>query len=551
MARNSEASASARKLPTGVRPATGRDDVFFAAVAQAGLPMVVTDPLQTDNPVIFANPAFLRLTGYRANEVLGRNCRFLQGPDTDFKAVQAVRRAVLGHEPITIELVNYRRDGTPFWNALFISPVFGQDGELLYYFGSQLDVTGQRAAEAALRHSQKMEAVGQLTSGIAHDFNNLLMVVAGNLELLGKADQAERRERFAARIREAVSRAQRLTQQLLAFACRQQLDRRAVDLNALVASMGQLAQRSLGPDIRLEMRLEPDLIPCLVDPGQVEVALINLLLNARDAMPDGGTVTITTDWVRLGPEAPEVASGEVPAGDYVSLVVADAGSGMPPDVLNRATEPFFTTKRGGPGSGLGLSTVYGFAQQSQGHLSLQSRPGRGTTAKLLFPCASSACEGPALPRGDERVLLVDADPGERDAATALLEGLGYSVVRAGSPQEALALLEGDVKADLLLIDASTERGGRILAEQARDRWPALRVLLVAEPGGEPSAVPSGGAFPVLSKPYDRAEVALRLREAFSRDKPVRMSSDRASPSNNPQRNGADGRASGPRADGPA
>ncbi len=383
--------------PAGGPDAARREDVFFAAVEQAGLPMVVTDPRKADNPIVFANAAFLETTGYALDEVLGRNCRFVQGPETDPGAVDAIRRALRARERVAVELVNYRKDGTPFWNALFISPVFGPDGELLHFFGSQLDVTRQRAMEAARRQAQKMQAVGELTSGVAHDFNNLLTVITGNLELLDRTEDPERRRRFVSRMREAVSRAQRLTGQLLAFARRQQLDRRAVDLNALVSDMREPAQRTLGPGIRLETRLNPALVPCYADPGQVEVALVNLLLNARDAMPGGGTVTVATELVRLEPDAPEVATGEVPPGDYVSLVVTDAGTGMPPEVLRRATEPFFTTKPHGSGSGLGLSSVHGFAQQSQGHLQLRSQPGRGTRIRLLLPRVGAEERGsPAL-----------------------------------------------------------------------------------------------------------------------------------------------------------
>ena len=392
MALGCHAQTPARAHTTTPHHAGPRDEVFFAAVEQAGLPMVVTDPRQAGNPIVFANAAFVQMTGYPLDQVLGRNCSFMQGPETDPETVGAIGRALRERARVTVELLNYRSDGTPFWNALHISPVFGPDGELLYFFGSQLDVTRQRAAEAAWHRAQKMEAVGQLTSGIAHDFNNLLMVIAGNLELIEKSDSPERRQRLASRMREAVSRAQRLTRQLLAFSRRQQLDRRTVDLNALVAASGGLADRTLGPGIRLDVRLGRDLGACIADPGQIEVALVNLLLNARDAMPGGGTVTVATDRVRLGPDAPEVAAGEVPAGEYVSLVVADAGAGMPPEVLRRATEPFFTTKGDGAGSGLGLSTVYGFAQQSQGHLLLRSQPGRGTSVRLLFPCAGAERE---------------------------------------------------------------------------------------------------------------------------------------------------------------
>ncbi len=391
-----DAPTPAQVYPTMRRPSAGHDDVFFAAVERADLPMVVTDPREADNPVVFANAAFMHMTGYPPDQVLRRNCRFLQGPETDAATVCAIGRALHECKAITVELVNHRHDGTPFWNALHISPVFGPGGELLYFFGSQLDVTRQRTAEAARHRAQKMEAVGQLTSGIAHDFNNLLMVIAGNLELMEKSDRPERRHHLPLSMREAVSRAQRLTGQLLAFSRRQQLDRRVVDLNALVATMGALAQRTLGPAIRLETRLDRDLAPCFADAGQIEVALVDLLLNARDAMPDGGTATVATGRMRLGPEAPEVATGEVPAGEYVSLVVSDTGAGMPLEVLRRATEPFFTTKGDGAGSGLGLSTVYGFAQQSQGHLLLRSQPGRGTSVRLLFPRAGAEPEQ-ALP----------------------------------------------------------------------------------------------------------------------------------------------------------
>jgi PAS domain S-box-containing protein len=392
MALGDGAPTPARAHPTAPHDAGTRDEVFFAALGQAGLPMVVTDPRRAGNPIVFVNAAFTQMTGYPPDEALGRNCSFMQGPKTDPETVGAISRALRERTKITVEVLNYRRDGTPFWNALHISPVFGPDGELLYFFGSQLDVTRQRAAEAAWHRAQKMEAVGQLTSGIAHDFNNLLMVIAGNLELMERSGSPERRTSLSSRMREAVSRAQRLTGQLLAFSRRQQLDRRAVDLNALVETLGGLAQRTLGPGIRLETRLDRGLPPCLADPGQIEVALVNLLLNARDAMPAGGTVTVATGPVRLGPDAPEVASGEVPAGEYASLVVADAGAGMPPEVLRRATEPFFTTKGDGAGSGLGLSTVYGFAQQSQGHLLLRSQPGQGTSVRLLFPCAGAEPE---------------------------------------------------------------------------------------------------------------------------------------------------------------
>ena len=516
--RGSGASTAAAAFAEAPPSATARDDVFFAAVRGAGLPVVITDPRLPNNPAVVANDAFFRMTGYSAAEVLGRNCRFMQGPETDARSIGAIRRAIRERESVTVELVNYRRDGTPFWNALFISPVLGPEGDPLYFFSSHLDVTRRRAAEVALRGSQKMEAVAQLTSGIAHDFNNLLMVIAGNLELLGRAEEPERRQRLSLRMREAVFRAQRLTGQLLAFARRQQLDGRALDLNAFVAATGELMQRTLGPRIRLQTRLDPDAVPCFADAGQVEVALVNLLLNAREAMPEGGVVTVATGRMSLGPDAPEVAAGEIPAGNYISLVVSDAGTGMPPEVLARAAEPFFTTKRHGPGSGLGLSTVYGFAHQSRGHLLLRSQPGRGTIVRLLLPCFAAPVEVEETPRGEECVLLVEGDPETRDSTTVLLEGLGYSVIRAGSTRDALALVEGGARADLLLTDAGED--GFALARAARKRRPALRVLLATARDGPPSPAFPSHTFPTVNKPYARADMALRLREAFAPPAPT-------------------------------
>ena len=281
-----------------------------------------------------------------------------------------------------------------------------------------------------------MEAVGQLTSGMAHDFTNLLMVIAGSLELIDKSDQSERRQRLSIRMREAVSRAApdrtppRLRPPAAARRSRGGRERpRRHDERRHAAH--------LGASIRLETRLDPTLAPCFADQRQMEVALVNLLLNAHDAVPQGGVVTVMTGRLRLGPEAPEVVAGEVPAGDYVSSVVADAGAGMPPEVLDRATEPFFTTKDNGPGSGLVLSTVHRFAQQSRGHPVPRSQPGHGTSVRLLFPCSATSAEAHEAPHGCRRVLLADPDPYAREAVMALLDSRDPSAIHVGS---ALGLL---------------------------------------------------------------------------------------------------------------
>ena len=364
----------------------GRDEALFACVAAAGLPITIADPHRPDMPVIFANQAFADMTGYAVEEVLGRNCRFLQGPGTDPAVRATLRQAMAERAPVTVELRNYRRDGSAFWNALSVSPVLGPAGEVRHFVGTQRDVTARHDGEVALRHLQKMQAVGALTSGVAHDLNNLLTVMVGGLEVLGGEATEARRQRSLARAREAVSRAQRLTAQLLAFASMQQLDPRAEELNTLVRGFDGMARHSLGPAIQVELDLHPEECPVEVDRGQVHAALVALLSNARDAMPGGGRVVIGTG--PLAVEQPGPPHCHVSAGRYCALQVRDSGHGMTPDVLQRATEPFFTTRRSQPGrdgAGLGLAGVYGFMRQSRGHLTLESEPGQGTTARLLFP----------------------------------------------------------------------------------------------------------------------------------------------------------------------
>ncbi len=364
---------------------------FFAALAAAGLPITIADPHRPDTPVVFANQAFADLTGYAVAEVIGRNCRFLQGPETDPAACATLRQAMTQERAVTVELRNYRRDGSAFWNALSVSPVHGPDGRLRHFVGTQRDVTQRRDGEAALRQAQKMQAVGELTGGVAHDLNNLLTVLVGAVEVLGGDAPADRRQRSAALTREALSRAKRLTGQLLAFASRQQLDPRAEELNGLVRGFDGLARHSLGPAILLELELHPQPCPVQVDRSQVQAALAALLANARDAMPDGGRAVI-----RTGPLHVEVLGpphGQIGAGRWCALTVQDTGHGMTPEVMRRAAEPFFSTRQQMPGrggAGLGLAGVHGFMRQSLGHLTLESAPGQGSQVRLLFPAGHGA-----------------------------------------------------------------------------------------------------------------------------------------------------------------
>ncbi|NKE48736.1 PAS domain-containing protein [Roseomonas frigidaquae] len=509
----------------------GREDVFFAAIEMTRMPMIVTDPNRPDNPIVFANPAFQQMTGYPAEEVLGRNCRFMQGPDTDLDAIAQIRNAISSRTDISIELVNYRKDGSTFWNALFVSPVFGSDGSLLYYFGSQLDVSRRREAEDALRRTQRLEALGQLTGGVAHDFNNLLQVVVGSLEVLRPLveesgnPRARRRHEGAL---EAARRGAELTRQLLAFARRQRLDGLPTDINACLQGLSELLARALG-GLALRLDLAPGLPAARLDSGQFEAALVNLLLNASAAMPGRGEVVITSRHV----PQPETPDGDAAPHGFVELAVSDTGIGIPSAILDRVTEPFFTTREVGQGSGLGLAQVYGFVRQSGGFLRIESTEGNGTTVRLRFPALApevavqnqggrDAPETDSEPRGQgERVLVVDDNAEVLDLAESLLIDLGYQVETATDGPSAMSLLnDPERQYDLLFSDVVMPGGinGITLASEARQRRPGLRVLLstgYVDPRDEAASTgirPHG--FPVMQKPYRRAEVARRIRRAL-------------------------------------
>jgi PAS domain S-box-containing protein len=502
------------------------NDIFFAAVETTRMPMIVTDPRQPDNPIIFANRAFLAMTGYVPEEVVGHNCRFLQGPDTDRTTVDQVRQAIRERREFATEILNYRKNGSTFWNALFLSPVYNRAGELVYFFGSQLDVSRRRDAEEALGQAQKMEALGQLTGGIAHDFNNLLQVIVGYVDILASglakpdADRA-RLGRATENIRQAAERATTLTQQLLAFARKQRLDGRAVNLNALIGSLDEMAGRALGETIALERDLDPDLWNCRVDPTQAEVALLNILINARDAMPEGGTVRISTENCTVG-EGDDVPLGALRPGRYVTVSVTDHGTGIPAGVLARVMDPFFTTKEEGKGTGLGLSMVYGFAKQSGGAAQIESQVGHGTTVRLSFPATDG--EARAKPEaslraadrpGTETILIVDDREDVAELARTILRDFGYTTLVASNGREALEILDGGEGIDLLFTDLIMPGGmnGVLLAREAQRRQPQLKVLLTtgyAEASLERTDV-GGSEFDLLNKPYRRTDLIRRVR----------------------------------------
>jgi PAS domain S-box-containing protein len=514
-----------------------RGNIFFAAIEMTRMPMVVTDPNQPDNPIVFVNRAFLDLTQYAEEQILGKNCRILQGEQTDPNAIAEIRAAVQEQRAVAIDILNYKADGRPFWNGLFFGPVYDNEGQLLYWFGSLMDITRRRVTEQAYLQAQKMEAIGQLTAGVAHDFNNLLQVVAGNLELAKTAvDDRDALLTALDRAQLAGEKASRLTQQLLTFARKQRLEPRRLNLNSLVVEFSEMLVRTLGDKVDLHLDLKPGLPACTLDPTHMEMALLNVLINARDALPEGGKVKVATSTL-LDPE--RVERHHLPPGSYVVICVIDEGEGMSPEIVSRATEPFFTTK--GPGTGLGLAMVHGFVQQSHGRLEIESEVGKGTTIRMIFPVAGQAGAdrnarfgledanwAPAALLGVRTVMVVDDSQDVRELAEASLRKAGYRVLAAPSGEEALELIEryGDI--DLLFTDIIMPGGmnGLRLAERVRERQPDLPVILATGYMNEvPPMSTTGSAFSVLLKPYRMAELTERIRLALKVDVRARPAVD--------------------------
>jgi PAS domain S-box-containing protein len=419
------------------------------------------------------------------------------------------------------EMQGHRRDGSTFPVELVITPV--KLNQELVFSGFVRDLREQRDTEEQLRQAQKMEAVGQLTGGVAHDFNNLLTVIIGSLEIAEQRVEGGLRATIANALK-AAERGANLVQQLLAMSRRQTLAPSAIDLNGLSSAMGDVLRRTLGEQVEIEMQFEAKLWLAYADKGQVESALLNLAINARDAMPNGGKLTIETGNVTLD-ENYAARNAEVSPGEYVMLALTDTGIGMTPDVMQRAFEPFFTTKGVGKGSGLGLSMVYGFAKQSKGHLKIYSEVGHGTTVRLYLPrlaadAGASIAPSPDVERGEdarghESILVVEDDGDVRGFVVFQLQDLGYHVIQAANGLEAQRIVAGDTAIDLLLTDVVMPGGisGRDLAESALRARPGLKVMFTSG-YTENSIVHHGRLDPevnFLAKPYRRQELARKVR----------------------------------------
>jgi PAS domain S-box-containing protein len=469
------------------------------------------------------NPAWTTLLGWTPEELVGSDHRRLVHPE-DWAREQATAhlpRPLPTHENrVLCKAGGYR---TVSWVASI-------EGELVYATGR--DVTAQKEAEAelevaqdALRQSQKMEAVGQLTGGIAHDFNNMLAVVIGSLDLLGRRLAGDERAlRYVEAASDGARRAALLTQRLLSFSRQQPLEPKPTNLNALVAGMSDLLRHSIGADVRLETVLAGGLWRVEIDPNQLENVILNLVVNARDAMPDGGRLTVETQNAHLDDRYAAAHDG-VAAGQYVMLAVTDTGGGMSQDVIARAFDPFFTTKAVGRGTGLGLSQVYGFIKQSGGHVKIYSEPGVGTTVKIYLARRDGPADETAAPpapldvaAGNRRtVLVVEDDPGVRAFTTEALTELGYTVLSAPDGAAALRVIDGHPEIDLLFTDVvMPDMNGRKLAEAAQARRPDLKVLYTT--GYTRNAVVHNGVLDkevaLIGKPFTVEALAEKLRKVL-------------------------------------
>lgn len=493
--------------------------------------------LDIEGRVATWNAGAARIKGYAADDILGEHfSRFYTDEDRAAGAPWRALRSAAEHGQFLAEGWRLRKDGSRFWASVVIDPIHDDDGRLIGFAKVTRDLTERRAAEEELARSreqlfqaQKMEAVGQLTGGLAHDFNNLLTGITGSLDLLkrrmGQGRIADL-DRYISTAQAAAARAASLTHRLLAFARRQTLDAKPVNANALVAGMEELIRRTMGPAVMVEAKLGKRLWSALCDPNQLESAILNLCINARDAMPTGGRVTIETTNTALDDQRGRAV--DLAAGDYVAICVTDTGSGMTPDVVARAFDPFFTTKPIGSGTGLGLSMIYGFAKQSHGAVVIESQVGVGTTVKIYLPRHSGQASerresthgaAPLQAGGGETVLVVDDEPSVRMLVCETLEENGYRAIDAVDAASALRVLQSDARIDLLITDVGLPglANGRQMADQARLTRPQLKVLFVT--GYAETAAYGAGALPkgmdVLAKPFTMEAIAARVRTIIS------------------------------------
>jgi two-component system cell cycle sensor histidine kinase/response regulator CckA len=500
------------------------------AVEQASETIMITD---TRGVILYANPAFEKSTGYTRAEALGQNPRLLKSGKQDNDFYRQMWETIGRGEIWSGHFINRRKDGRLYEEEATISPVRDTAGAVVNFVAVKRDVTRERQLEAQMHQAQKMEAIGQLAGGVAHDFNNILGVIIGYSDLLALdlAPDSPLRS-YVEEIQAAAGRASGLTRQLLLFSRKQKVEPVVLDLNEAVRDLDKMLRRLIGEHVEMTVTPGKELGHILADPGHVGQVLMNLVVNARDAMPNGGKLTIATANVTLD-EIRKRPDCRVAPGNYVMLTVGDTGMGMTPEVKARLFEALFTTKPAGKGTGLGLATCQTIVQQSGGCIDVESEAGRGATFKIYFPrvdkpletAARPARTGP-LPRGRETLLLVEDEPSVRHLAAGVLETQGYTVLRANNGQEALNLVQShkDLPIHLVVTDVVMPRmGGKMMAEWLKAAYPDLKVLFTSgytdDDIAQQGVLEPGTAF--LAKPYSPEALARKVRSVLDNDENIK------------------------------
>ncbi len=497
---------------------------LVTAIEQSAEAVVITNP---QGDIEYVNPAFTHITGYSREEALGQNPRILKSNKQDPAFYQQLWETILQGKPWHGELINQRKDGTPYTEQMSIAPVKGPHGEVTHFIATVLDVTERKNLEEQLQRAAKMEAVGRLAGGVAHDFNNLLTVINGYAEILkARLASDQKASEYIQEIGSAGERAAGLTRQLLAFSRRQVLTPQVLDLNAVVSNLEKMLRRLIGEDVRLRTNLERNLGRVKADPGQIEQVLMNLAVNSRDAMPYGGDLTIETSNVELD-EGYTANHPTVKPGPHVMLAVSDSGMGMPPEIKAHIFEPFFTTKEKGKGTGLGLATVYGIVKQSEGSIWLYTEQGQGTVFKIYLPIVNELATEVLPPTvvmdsasGTETILLIEDEDGVRSLVKVALASGGYTVLESHDAQGGLELCaahSGPI--DLLLTDVvMPQMSGPAVAEKIGAARPGIKVLFMS--GYTDDAIVHHGVLrhgtPFIQKPFSPVALRRKVREVLGR-----------------------------------
>jgi two-component system, cell cycle sensor histidine kinase and response regulator CckA len=514
----------AHMKPTSEPTAVLADRESAAALEQAGEAILITD---AEGTILSVNAAFERITGYARTDAIGQTPRILRSGEHRGVFFRELWDTIRRGDPWSGRLINRRPSGDCYRAELSISPIRDADGAVVRHLGILRDITTEVEVEEKLRLAQKMEALGHLASGIAHDFNNALTPILAYSELsLMELPESHAIRAYISEILGSAEHGASLSRQLLAFGRKREPEFSTVELNEVVGGLERMIRRVIREDIHITFHLDPEAGMVLADAAQVEQVIMNLVLNARDAMPEGGALAVSTH----RPGTRRLPGGSAPTPGYAALEVRDTGPGIDPAIAPHLFEPFFTTKPPGEGTGLGLTTVRSIVAQHEGRVTWESQPGEGAVFRVFLPVASAATaaahsrEAVTLARGSETVLLVEDDAGVRSLAAELLRRIGYVVFDFGDAEQALNFFrEADHPMDLLLADlVLPDFNGRILYQRALERQPRLRALFMT--GYGPSALSKMGLdgehADLLRKPFTIYELARRVRETLDRSPPA-------------------------------